>query len=768
MANYDYKSLSPQDFEELTRDLLQAEWNVVIEAFKAGRDQGIDLRYVSINGGKIIVQCKHYASSTVSNLLSHLKSSELPKVRRLMPERYIIATSLPLSPDDKDKIVQTFAPFIRATSDVLGADDLNGLLSRHPAVEKANFKLWLTSTSVLERVMHNAELCHAEFEVERIRAKLPIFVQSNAFNRAQQLLDDQRILIISGVPGIGKTTLAEMLLYAHLDLGYQPVVLQTDVAEGKKLFRAEDKQIFYYDDFLGQTFLGDQRTYVGRNHDAAMLSFMEMVRSTPHSKFILTTREHILRQAFQISERFMRSTMMAERCVLELSHYSFGQRARILYNHLYFSDLPQAYKDIVLEDDFFLDIIKHEHFNPRLIEWLVSLTRLQSPSPQRYKQSILELLQSPERIWAHAFDHQISDAGRDLLLSLYSLGSWISIADLEPAFEAIHEAASYRYNRPRRAGDFRAALQELDGAFLSYKGAMASFVNPSVREFTAGIVLRTSRVAAELLDATIRFRQFSNIWELARKQTGQPLLAALLADSAALRRRIERVLHGPSLKWEETPRGTIGSYVDVREEDRLGTLFDIVEVSQSAEFLSLSATYADWLIARWNRHNIDFQAILRTLEGVGEGGWLLQFGGRQIYRKVLNALLGHLGQANADDWSDLLRLPRMAPEWLANDQHRLESALEHYQNVGVREERDNCSNTSDLEELRRGLEDLSKEHGMDFTSEINRIDIEIAEREEHESRSEYETSGYSGRSSSDRTETVTEDEVRDMFRTLKG
>ncbi|PJI52472.1 hypothetical protein CTI14_41695, partial [Methylobacterium radiotolerans] len=70
MPRYDYKSLSPQDFEELTRDLLQAEWNVPLEAFKTGRDHGIDLRYAPIYSGTTIVQCKHYASSSVSNLLS--------------------------------------------------------------------------------------------------------------------------------------------------------------------------------------------------------------------------------------------------------------------------------------------------------------------------------------------------------------------------------------------------------------------------------------------------------------------------------------------------------------------------------------------------------------------------------------------------------------------------------------------------------------------------------------------------------------------------
>lgn len=52
MSRYDYRSLSSQDSEELTRDLLQAEWNIALEAFKTGRDSGIDLRYAPADGGK--------------------------------------------------------------------------------------------------------------------------------------------------------------------------------------------------------------------------------------------------------------------------------------------------------------------------------------------------------------------------------------------------------------------------------------------------------------------------------------------------------------------------------------------------------------------------------------------------------------------------------------------------------------------------------------------------------------------------------------------
>ena len=766
MGRYDYKSLSPKDFEELSRDLLQAEWNLPLEAFKAGRDQGIDLRYAPLDGGATIIQCKHYASSSVSSLLSHLRRSEVPKVQQLQPQRYVLVSSLPLSPSDKDKILEACRPFILGPADVIGADDLDGMLSRHRAIERANFKLWLSNTAVLDRVLHNAEVAQTEFEVERIRRKLPVFVQSQAFVRAQQLLQEQRIAIISGVPGIGKTTLAEMLLFAHLEDGFQPGVMQTDLAEGKRLFRAHGKQIFYYDDFLGQTFLGDQRTYLGNNHDAALITFMEMVRSTPHSKFVLTTREHILRRAFQVSERFLHSTIMAHRCVLELGDYSFGQRARILYNHLYFSDLPQLYKDVILEDDFFLDIIKHDHFNPRLIEWLASLTRLRSPPPEQYRQRITGLLQAPETLWSHAFETQISDASRSLLLTLYSLGEWTDVVALEPAFEAIHRGNSERYNKPRGPGDFLAALQELDGAFLSYRSGHAKFINPSIRDFAAGVICRTPAIAFNLLADAIRFRQIANLWDLAIEHDDPSLRAALAADAARLRSHMERVLHGDSLRWASGARGMVGVSIDTEESGRLAKIVEVCEALRDRGFLCLCETYAGQLVSLWSRRSIDFHAALRALEAMKDRAWYISNGGMAAYRIVLDGLLTHLEIAGAHDWLALLRFRDSALEWLDADEAKLSEALTLYRNQGVRDDFEACSDTDELNDLRSSLSELTKQHGLDFSTAISWIDEANTERDEREL--EYEDGGHSGRAAVDCAEVVTEEEVREMFRTLRG
>jgi hypothetical protein len=318
---YDFKQLSPADFEDLTRDLLQEEGKIRLESFKTGRDQGIDLRYAAIPGQSIIVQCKHYAGSTVAKLNQEIKTHELQKVVRLAPKRYILVTSLPLSPADKEKLKATLHPYVIFTEDIIGADDVNNLLGRHSEIEKKHFKLWLSSTAVLERVFHNAEQVQTDFNVERVRRAIPLYVQTSNYTRAMKILEDHRFVIISGIPGIGKTTLADMLLFAHLESSYQPIVIKSKIAEGRKQFRNEVRQIFYFDDFLGETFLGNRFDFLGNKEDSAILEFMEIVARSKHARMILATREHILRHAFQISEHFRRQTggLADHRCVLELA-----------------------------------------------------------------------------------------------------------------------------------------------------------------------------------------------------------------------------------------------------------------------------------------------------------------------------------------------------------------------------------------------------------------------------------------------------------------
>jgi Restriction endonuclease len=264
---YDFQQLSPHDLETLVRDLLQAEWGVALESFKTGRDGGVDLRYAR-GPHNLVVQVKHYVRTGLAGLLRDLKV-EAGKVTALKPTRYLLVTSVPLSPANKQAIAAVFSGGL-AVSDVLGQDDLNNLLGRHPEVEHKHYKLWLSSRAVLDRVLHSNILTQTEFQIEKVHATIRRNVRSDAYPNALEILDRNRVVIISGAPGVGKTTLANMLLYAHLERGWEPVVIRRDLAEGQKLFQRGKSQIFYFDDFMGATFLGDRASGFLRNEDRSI------------------------------------------------------------------------------------------------------------------------------------------------------------------------------------------------------------------------------------------------------------------------------------------------------------------------------------------------------------------------------------------------------------------------------------------------------------------------------------------------------------------
>lgn len=81
MANYDFRSLSPHDFELLCRDLLQVSLGVKLESFTAGRDSGIDFRRRT-EEENLIVQCKHYVDAGFDALYRIVANKEVKKLKK--------------------------------------------------------------------------------------------------------------------------------------------------------------------------------------------------------------------------------------------------------------------------------------------------------------------------------------------------------------------------------------------------------------------------------------------------------------------------------------------------------------------------------------------------------------------------------------------------------------------------------------------------------------------------------------------------------------
>ena len=212
-----------------------------------------------------------------------------------------------------------------------------------------------------------------------------------------------------------------MLIYSYLSTGLAPVVIKSDLREGRALYNKSIPQIFYYDDFLGQTFLRERHGFLLRNEDASLVEFIEMIQRSTNAKLVMTTREYILANALLGSERLRHSALIDHRCILELSDYSKAERARILYNHIYFSELPEIYRKVLVDGKFYQTVLNHRNFNPRLIEWLSSYRRIKPIAVEAYQQFVRGILDNPQEIW-RAFYHQISGSARSLLIFLYTKG----------------------------------------------------------------------------------------------------------------------------------------------------------------------------------------------------------------------------------------------------------------------------------------------------------------------------------------------------------
>src|SRR5438552_11973183 len=138
MPEYDFKSLSPYDFEKLMADIFASHYQEKFSYFKPGKDGGVDLAAFSSESSKTIAQCKHLAGSDFRHLISKLKI-EIPKVATMSPDRYIVATSLGLSYKNKEEIRALFSPFILSIDDIWGKEDINQALGNNGSIERRHF-----------------------------------------------------------------------------------------------------------------------------------------------------------------------------------------------------------------------------------------------------------------------------------------------------------------------------------------------------------------------------------------------------------------------------------------------------------------------------------------------------------------------------------------------------------------------------------------------------------------------------------------------------
>ena len=272
---FEFSNLSPTDFEHLARDLIQHSDGLNFESFAPGPDSGIDFRFADVDGD-VIIQAKHYERSGFSNLKSACRT-EVEKVRLLTPKRYILITSVSMTNTRKKELQEIFGEIPLSSGDIIGREDLQARLEAAPPILRRHFKLWLTSASVLDRILKSAVYERTNTELDEIKALVPRFVQHRGVHEAEDILSENGSLVISGAPGVGKTTLARILIWLHMEQGWTIKVIDS-IDEVFEAISSDDKQLIFFDDFLGQVRLTDDLV---RGTDARLPAFLRRVVFPP-------------------------------------------------------------------------------------------------------------------------------------------------------------------------------------------------------------------------------------------------------------------------------------------------------------------------------------------------------------------------------------------------------------------------------------------------------------------------------------------------------
>jgi hypothetical protein len=457
VSHYDFQTLSPLDLEELVRDLLQAEFGLLFESFGPGRDLGIDFRFATA-ASHAVVQVKHYAGSGFDALVAVAKRENL-KIQQLKPTRYLLATSLSLSPVRRAKLKAALPSAPITLSDIYGREDLNNLLGRHPEIEKKHFKLWLASTAVLDRIIHSGVYNRTQAEMAEIGAIVPKFVHNESVSNAHAILEKAGALIIAGKPGVGKSTLARMLIWMHAQQGWNVSVID-DIADAFTVSHNNERRLVFFDDFLGQIRLTPDLI---RTVDQRLPPFLKRAKSSKSLRFIMTTRDYVLHQAQAQSERLSGPEFTPSEFTLNVAFYTRAVKARMLFNHIFFSDLAASERQELLDDDFFLKIIKHRNFNPRIIS-LVTSTDYISLVDAPIRAAVRTILDNPQILWEKPYRSHVTDDAQALMLALFFNRDWAPVATLERTFGRISMALGRPVPQGTRSARVRAALRELEGS----------------------------------------------------------------------------------------------------------------------------------------------------------------------------------------------------------------------------------------------------------------------------------------------------------------
>lgn len=400
MLRYDLDKLGWYEFEHLCQTLLKHKLGIGIEAWGGTKDWGRDAYYEGQltypttqqeEEGPFLFQCKfisgaNSAGADYENLILTAVNAECKSIEKKLsntktetvrllrksewdypPQIYTFMSNAIIKPILRGKIeecIKTVLPdckFVKQDgNDICSLIDLTtGIARKFPQILSLNDLNALLDNCVSKDILNRSDA--ALKEAEEISK---VFVPTETYSKALNVLYKFHYLVLEGPPEVGKTAIGRMIALSYIPEGWEAIECKVP----NDFLRKHDpskKQIFVADDSFGRTEYKPDRVSLWQDDLPAIL------RKIDKQHFlILTSRKHLLEMAkdkLDIPGANQDFPLPAE-VLVDVSILTRLEKTLMLYKHMKNAALTKPQKIFVRA--LAKKVIEHDGFTPERIRVL--------------------------------------------------------------------------------------------------------------------------------------------------------------------------------------------------------------------------------------------------------------------------------------------------------------------------------------------------------------------------------------------------------------
>lgn len=480
MRNYDFHELlSAEEFEKFAASILKIRDKQKVKTNQVTKDGGIDLYFLEEH---VIGQVKRYKNKA-SKVISSLKS-EVERVKKLKPNRYIVVTSAVISKEKRETLLSMFGGYLQK-EDIIDKDDLNELLvePEYHKLEIEYLKLLVPNSFVLshylDTIENNKIYTQTEIELDKMKEDKKIFSVTEVFFESLDKLLREKTILITGEPGIGKSTLGRMLAayFINSDPDTQFISIH-HLEELYQIFQKDKKQVYFFDDFWGDTKYNFQIT---EKEKEEIINFTKYIQKLGNKWFIMTTREYILKDGIQLNTK-LKDQYQFYQFTVSIDEISKTSKFNILFNHINNTKLSWSHLNILFRH--WETIINNNNYNPRYIEkFLSKYEDYKDLDNLDFLYNFIDYLDNPFAFWKDTLNKQPIEVR--LLLMI------IALNDNDLDTKSLHKKYNNMLNKKKiensELNDFKDLIKRMDNEFtitgLIEDKVIIKFKNPSYKDF---------------------------------------------------------------------------------------------------------------------------------------------------------------------------------------------------------------------------------------------------------------------------------------------